>query len=210
MDDLGVVRKIWEKADGSQIGPDQFSSQAVRTVVDNETKDGDPWTFAKAFRDFGAWNAAPDAFYSEGDAYDAAPVQVSKTVTPASSPVKNTGQVDHLSHRLVRFVRGNAVGGGARLRVTVDGPDGATSPVATLVIVADGGGDRDPRGHAERQEASGSATVDYGNGVRRVIAVLGSASVRYAGCYDFVGSFACNGGDPKDDGLAFKVTAKLV
>jgi hypothetical protein len=209
MDDLGVVRKIWEKADGSQIGPDQFSSQAVRTVVDNETKGGDPWTFAKAFRDFGAWNAAPDASYSEGDAYDAAPAQVSKTVTPASSPVKNTGQVDHLSHRLVRFVRGNAVGGGARLRVTVDGPDGATSPVATLVIVADGGGIA-TRVVTLNGRGVGSATVDFGNGVRRVIAVIGSASVRYLGCYDFVGSFACNGGDPKDDGLAFRVTAKLV
>ncbi|HYJ60726.1 MAG TPA: MXAN_6640 family putative metalloprotease [Actinomycetota bacterium] len=209
LDDRVVVRKIWERADGSQVGPDQFSSQAVRTVLDNETKDGNPWTFAKAFRDFGAWNAAPDAFYSEGDAYDAATAQVSKTVTPRSSPVKNTGQLDHLAHRLVRFVRGNAVGGGARLRVTVDGSDGATSPVATLVIVADGGA-ISTRAITLNGKGVGRATVDYGNGVRRVIAVLGSASVRYTGCYDFFGPFACNGGDPKDDGLSFKVTAKLV
>ena len=123
--------------------------------------------------------------------------------------MKNTGQLDHLAHRLVRFVRGNAVGGGARLRVTVDGSDGATSPVATLVIVADGGV-ISTRAITLNGKGVGRATVDYGNGVRRVIAVLGSASVRYTDCYDFFGPFACNGGDPKDDGLSFKVTAKLV
>lgn len=208
-DDRAVVRKIWEKADGSSDGPDQFSSQAVMNVVDNEQRGGVPWTFAKAFRDFGAWNLAPATFYSEGSEYTPGPVQVSKVLKPSTSPVKNTGQIDHLAHRFVRIVRGDTVGAGARLRVSVDGPDAVTRPVATLVIVADDGGVT-TKTISLNGKGAGSATIDFGSGVRRAIVALGNASVRYTGCYDFFGPFACNGGDPVDDDLSFKVSAKLV
>jgi hypothetical protein len=208
-DDRAVVRKVWERADGSPTGPDQFSSQAVRTVIDNEERDGTPWSFREAFRDFGAWNVAPASeAYSEGAAYDPTPVQDSAKISRRIARVRRAATVDHLTHRLLRFVRGRT-GPNAKLRVSVDGPAGIASPVASVVVIR-GGGDVTRKAVALDGRGRGSVKVDFGAGVRRAVVVIGSASVRYDNCYDFVGPFACNGGDPRDDDLSFEVVARLV
>ncbi len=204
-----VVREIWLKADGAPGGRDLFSSEAVAAVLNNSTKSGQPWSFAGAFRDFGAWNVAPARFYSEGGAYGPVPIQVFRTLTPGGSPFTSDGSLDHLTHRFIRIGRGRGVHAGARLRVSVSGPPSGTTPSATLVVVADDGS-VGLRPIVLNRSGDGAATVGFGSEVRRIVVVLGNGSVRYQDCYDFSGPYACNGGTPRDENQSFSMTARLL
>jgi hypothetical protein len=207
-DQPSIVRKIWAKADGSPGAPDLFSGTAVANVLDNAKKGGAPWSFEKAFREFGAWNVTPGARYREGDHYDAAPAQTTKLVRGGGTPFTTKGNVDHLSHRLLRLRRGAGVHADARLRFTVNGPAAVTSPLAGLVVVKDGGGVTFRP--VTLGAGSGGQTVGFGPSVRHVVVVLGNASVRYDGCYQLATPFACNGGHPVDENERFAVTVRLL
>ena len=151
----------------------------------------------------------PGASYREGSHYRAAPVQQTRLVTGSSTPFTTRGAVDHLSHRLVRLRRGGGVRADARLRVEVDGPAAATSPVAGLVVVKDGGA-VSSRAMRLNGAGRGAATVAFGPSVRHVVVVLGNASVRYTDCYQLATPYACNGGQPVDDDEPFAVTVRLL
>ncbi len=204
-----LIRRIWNKADASNGGPDLYSTKAVATVVNNATKGGVDWTFAKAFRDFGVWNVTPAKRYAEGASYDPVEVQVEKTITASVSRFVTVGELDHLTHRYVQLKRASGVAAGANLKVVVNGPPGVTGPVATVVTIRTEG-TLATRAVALGADGYGVVTVAFGSGIQRVVVVLANTSTRYVDCYDFAGVYSCNGGTPVDENEVFRVTAKLL
>ena len=81
-----------------------------------------------------------DATYAEGDAYPRPPFAGKLTIRssrPDLGPYVLT--MDHLTTGYVRLKPGSGVTANAKLRVSVDGPDYARGPEATLVVgTADG------------------------------------------------------------------------
>ena len=76
--DASIVRAVWKRADGSEVGPDMYSTKALAASVGARTIDGTRWRLRWAFADFAAWNARPATFYDEGGVYPSAPVSRSR------------------------------------------------------------------------------------------------------------------------------------
>jgi hypothetical protein len=202
--DPSIVRTIWERADGAASGPDDFSIQAIHNALRNLAGS----TFADAFGGFAAANAYPEAFYEEGSAYPTPPIARRATLTAARRTAFGSSTLDHLTNAYHLLRPGAGLAPNARLRVAVDLPSRTQGPKATLIVVQASGALRvvpvtlNARG-------DGSATVAFGRGkVTAVVVVLSNASTRYRNC--FVGlPFAC-GGEPRDDGRAYRYTARVL
>ena len=70
--DPTIVRAVWKRADGSPVGQDMYSTQALASAVGARTVGGTRWRFRWAFADFAVWNARPGKYYDEGGAYPTA------------------------------------------------------------------------------------------------------------------------------------------
>ena len=169
MPDATIVRAVWKRADGSPVGPDMYSTQALASAVGARTVGGTRWRFRWAFADFAVWNARPGKYYDEGAAYPTAAVARTTTLTRAAPSMNSTAKLDHLANRSVVVRRGPGLKATARLRVTVDGPEPRDGP----------GGERhrDPevrRLHVQGRRRStapgnGKVTVVFGTTVARVV-----------------------------------------
>ena len=140
----------------------------------------------------------------EGDAYDPAPAQVAKTVTPASSPVSSATSrpSDAPAHPAVRGRRRRRR---PRLRITVNGPDGATTPGDSRDRRRGGGGRAAPVTLNSYGDGQRDGRFRQRGRARVVVTAMGARATRTA---TLRGPFACNGGDPVDQDLTFKVKAK--
>ena len=180
--DASIVRAVWRKADGSQAGPDMYSTQALAAAVGARTVDGTRWRFRWAFADFAVWNARPAAFYDEGGAYRRAPVSRSATLTRAARSMDSTAKLDHLTNRFVVARRGSDLRAEARLRVTVNGPPYGTGPEASVVVIRKSGAVT-VKVVPLNSVGNGAVTVAFGTTVSRVVVITTNASTRYRDCY---------------------------
>jgi hypothetical protein len=111
-----IVRAMWRKADGARGGPDQYSIQAVKSVLSARGTDL-PSLFAK----FSAANRRPAQTYSEGrtNKYPAAP-PVRRLRMGRGQSRGDTVSADHLTSATVRLTPAAGLRGrGARLRILV-------------------------------------------------------------------------------------------
>jgi hypothetical protein len=196
--DPTIVRRIWELADGSSTGPNRYSLQAA-TIAAGERNQ----SFRHAFADFGAWNAMPRGFYSEGGSYP--------TPKPADSwrlterRVLTGGQavrLDHLTDAYVEFRPGRGIRRTATLGVVISPPKYPRGPEATLLVVYRSGKIL----HRPYQLPDTTfQRVPFGPGkVARVVLVLTNASTRFA-CWQNH-SYSCRG-QPRDDDQVFGYAA---
>jgi hypothetical protein len=201
--DTSIVRRIWERADWSPTGPNDYSIQAIENALRNVAGIG----FSAAMGAFAAVNVFPASFYEEGAAYPTPPIVRQATLTARRQIVSLLAQLDHLTSAQHSLRAGAGVGANARLRVTFDLPPRAQGSQATLVVVRANGGLRFVR-VALNAQGDGAATVPFGRGtIRSVRVVLANASTRYTNCY--VGlPFACYG-FPVDDDRVYRYTARL-
>ena len=182
--DASVIRAVWNKADYSPNGPDQYSAQAVATVVNARSIGGKRWHFSWAFADFAAWNAAPSRFYEEGRANGYPKAAISKTaaITGSNRRVTAASSLDHLSNRYVAVNRGRGVHADATLKVVLNGPASATSPEASVVVIKKSGA-ASFKGVSLNADGDGSVVVNFGDTVARVVVITTNASVRFTKCY---------------------------
>lgn len=197
-----VIRRVWELADGSPAGEDQYSLQAVDTALRERGS-----AARVAFARFGAVNAHPTSFYEEGSSYPATPIAVRRTLSARKPQAAGSPRLDHLTNWYGSFVPGPTAGPAARLRLSLDLPARARGAEATLIVVPRSG---EPRFVPIALDAQGNArkTVPFARAnVKAVELVLSNASGRYR-CWERM-PLSCQG-SPRDDGQQYRYQAELV
>jgi hypothetical protein len=207
--DATIVRAVWKRADGSPVGQDMFSTQALASAVGARTVGGTRWRFRWAFADFAVWNARPGKYYDEGAAYPTAAVARTTTLTRATPVRTATAKLDHLANRFVVVRRGSGLKAAARLRIAVDGPNHGTGPEASVVVIRKSGVST-YKVIDLSSVGNGKVTVVFGTTVARVVVIMTNASTRYRNCYAAITPFACFGGVPVDQNRRYTFRAAVV
>jgi hypothetical protein len=202
-----LVRDMWRRADGSAVGPDDYSMQAVEHVLKARGFD-----LTKVFASFAAANRFPTKYYSEGKANHYPVARPAGTFTLKSSKKDSRwlgAKIDHLSAITARFVAGRGLSARAwKLRVSVDLPNKALHPAAVVSVLSRSGRVAqtmlpiNAKGNATKTFAFGSSGVKY------VEVTLVDAGRRYT-CWTPTGAYSCHG-DSRDDGQQMLVRAVAV
>lgn len=200
-----IVREAWERADGSALGPDEYSLRAVKGVLAARG-----FTFRGVFGDFGAANRRARTRYSEGSEGSGYPTPTAAARYTLTSSWRSTGwratTLYHLTNRYFSFVPGGGVSSSATLRVALDLPLKRAGSSATLLVFRTSGAVR-VRRVPLNAAGDGAIRVAFGRGVvSRVDLVLTNASTRFDCWWD--SAFSC-GGLPLDDRRVFRFRARL-
>jgi hypothetical protein len=194
-------------ADGSPLSPeDQYSMEAVGNTT---AARGLP--LASAFTLFTRWNRSPAlaGYYDEGANYPT-PGAVATYALKPSAPTTGwkTAKLRHLASAHYSLRPGRGARATSRVKVTVDLPNHGTKPASTLLLFYTSGA------YAAKpitldSSGNGAKTVSFGKGVvSRVDVLLTNASARYT-CWQYVTTYSCGGGIPRDDNRAYSFKAKL-
>ena len=207
--DATIVRAVWKRADGSPVGQDMYSTQALASAVGARTVGGTRWRFRWTFADFAVWNARPGKYYDEGGAYPTAAVAKTTTLTKAAPSRTSTAKLDHLANRFVVVRRGSGLKATARLRIAVDGPGYGTGPEASAIVIRKSGASSYKVVDLS-SAGNGRVTVAFDTTVARVVVIMTNASTRYTNCYAGITPFACFGGVPVDQNRSYTFRAAVV
>ncbi len=197
-----VIRRVWELADDSAVGSDQYSLAAADSMLRERGT-----SFRAAFAAFGANNAAPSSFYEEGAAYPVPPV--ARQATLANGRLTSAGEVrlDHLTTWYAAFRPGPGSGPTARLRVMLDLPRRGRGAEATLVLVSRSGA-RTLIPFALDAAGDGARTVSFARSkVATVLLVLTNASERFL-CWHAT-NLSCQGA-PLDDATLYRYDVRAL
>jgi hypothetical protein len=203
--DPAVIREAWNRANGSPLGPDQHSMQAVGNATS-----GRGMSLASAFTLFTRWNRSPGRFYEEGAAYPT-PAAVATYGLKPSAPTTGwkTQKLRHLASAHYSFKPGRGASATGSLKVTVDLPAPATKPAATLLVFLKSG-ELSVKSVSLNSDGNGAKTVSFGRGlVSRVDVVLTNASARYTSCWTYQTYYSCGGAVAVDENRAYRFIAKL-
>jgi hypothetical protein len=208
--DPTIIRDVWNRADGSPVGPDMYSTQAAAAAIAKRSIGGTSWRFRWAFADFAAWNVIPKRYYDEGAKYPAQSTQKATTITGSNPKVSQSAKLDHLTSRYVSIKRGSGVRDTAKVKVAVNGPGSKTGSEATVVVIKDSGGTFF-KAIALNSSGAGTASVPFDSTISRVVVIVTNASTRFSNCYTYHAvSYSCWGTGSPDDNLPFAFTATLV
>ncbi|WP_170219417.1 MXAN_6640 family putative metalloprotease [Nocardioides litoris] len=199
----GLVRRVIERAGTGDGLPDEYSTQALASVL--AARGGLPAAYAS----YAADNTVPARTYPEGASWPAAPV-ARRTLSRTDRRAVLRTRLDHLTSRSVRLVParglGKRSGGGWKVTVTVDAPDRVTAPAARLLVVRRDGRVR-ARPIALTERGLGRAVVRLDRRrVRSVTVAVVNASTRFR-C-DRSSTLSCRG-VAVDDRQPFVVEAVL-
>jgi hypothetical protein len=185
--DRKIVREIWERA---------RKRTSVRAIVEAVGARG--LDFRKVFAEFGVWNAAPSAFYSEGGLYPTPATAAIALGTPVP------GDMFHLSNDYVEVpVAGS---GATTLTLTLDlpSPDQPGLPEANVLVFDAAGLHRFEIALDALGDAQTSVPIAGSSRVVLVLTNAGSDLVCGQGTY-----LACGGASVDDVVDGYVVTANL-
>ncbi len=192
----GVVREIWTRAGAFPGSGHQYSTTAVKGVL--QKRGG----FPDVYRSFAAANVVPAGTYDEGGKWPAAPAFENWSLSQASPRHSSRIRISHMASRNVAVSPDPALKDKRwRLRVVVDGPSARTSPGAYLVVRTKHGVTKRPI----RLNAKGRGHTSVGFTSRNVVSatiVLVNASTRFS-CWHRT-TWSCQG-RARDDGQSFVV-----
>jgi hypothetical protein len=195
-----VIRRVWELADDTPGAADEYSLQAVESMLEEQGT-----SLGAAFALFGAVNVSPGSYYAEGAAYPTPPAARLASLTATRTTASGTVRLDHLTTWYAVLRPGASLRKNARLRVELDLPPRARGAEASLVVLARSGAPRliriplDQGGRATRTVAFGRAKV------ASVVLVLTNASGRLDCWHD--SDLSCHG-TPLDDRLPYSYAAR--
>lgn len=194
-----LVRKVWERLDGSVGGPDRFSLQGLAEVLAaNGTN------LPTEFGLFAVANRAPARSYEEGATYPTAPAK-SVTLSPAKkNPGAHKATLDHLTSSTVRYRPSNLGAANWRLGLKLNLAPKAKGSAVVITVVKKSGG---RESGFVKLNAQGDASVGVGFSSGKVAAVevtLLNTSMRFQ-CWRAATPYSCYGGAPVDDNLAQSV-----
>ncbi|MDO9398537.1 MAG: hypothetical protein Q7T71_18485, partial [Herbiconiux sp.] len=199
-----IVLDIWRKADGARGKPDQYSWQAINTVLRTKRTTG-----AAMLGAYAVANRRPAKRYAEGRAnrYPTSPLIGTVGVTPRRG-ARASFKLNHLSTATARLTPQGLDAPGWKLRLTFDLPSQARGSSALVTSTSKAGRATTKRVRLNRQ----------GNGVLRApfskkkVANVEVTIVNGGGhfkCFVPGGNFSCSG-KPLDNGLQMKFTAFAV
>ena len=196
-----LVRDIWRKADGTTGAPDQYSWQAVASVLR-----GRKTTAAKAFTAFSEANRRPASTYAEGSANRYPRARLADSFTLGVRGVSQQVRLPHLTSATYRLSPGGALRAQAyRLRLRLDlAPTFRGSSAIVTVYTTSG----DVRRNVIKLRKDGNATkvVPFSKAtVRQIEVTLVNASGRYD-CF-VRGGYSCQG-ESRDDRQLQRFTAR--
>ncbi|WP_156718299.1 MXAN_6640 family putative metalloprotease [Nocardioides sp. Leaf307] len=204
-----LVRKIWERAGAAAGDRDEYSTQAVEQVLRRQHD----VSLSESFARFADANLRPGRAYAEGRAqsYPNAPLWKRTTLTGSKRSVgAQQVYLDHLSSASQRFTPGAGLGGGWRLRLSLDLPSRTRGSAAVVTVVPTSG---TPSTRVLRLDRAGDAATRVGFSSARtsyVEVTLVNASTRYRNCSNGGTSTWPCGGRPVDDGLRSTLTGRVV
>lgn len=194
----GVVRAIWTRAGAYPGSGHQYSTSAVKGVLE---KHGG---FAGIYRSFAAANVFPGRTYAEGGTWSGPAPAARWTLSQGSPRHGATVRIDHMASRNV-VVRPDPALQDKRwkLRVLVDGPGRRMSPGAYLVVRTKHGVNKLPIRLDDDGRGSASTSFTTRN-VRSATVVLVNASTRFS-CWHRT-TWSCQG-RARDNDARFLVRA---
>jgi hypothetical protein len=200
--DPSYIRSVWQRADGSSTGPDDYSLRAAARALAARGL-----TFRAAYGDFAVANRIPALRYEEGAAYRGPSPAASFTLSPAR---RSTGAVtetlNHLTSVYIALKPGKGTSPNGHLTVAVDAPPLGWGPEARIMVFT-AGGDVRTKAFALDAAGKGKLRVSFGVGtVNRVVLVMSNASGRFT-CWRST-TFSCQG-KPADDRRPYAFRASL-
>ena len=212
--DPSVLLEVWERADSSPYKK-WGDATSIRAVIKAVKTRG--MAFSETFNDFGISLYVPEFTFSEASGYltylrandyGRAPFARSKKISLAKQVAKIDTKIDHLSHKLFAFNRGDDLGPGGRLRLILRGAPLKRGTAMTALAVRS-----DNTVLAKRvslnSDGDGGTRIGFGPDVVRVIAVLTNGSGRFSNC-DKRLLYATSCGIPRDDNRRFVLKVKLL
>jgi hypothetical protein len=196
-----AIRGVWQRADGSSVGSDNYSMQAVRNEI--TARSGVGLTYA--FADFAMWNRYKQ-WYQDGASYPSAATAKAYTLGPGHT---STGwQVTHLNHlaALPATIRPAAnASTSAHVTISFDLPNTIYGSAARVLVRTHSGV------VAHRLTLSsggnGSVRVNFARGtITAVTVIVVNGSGRYS-CWNGT-QWSC-AGTPLDQGRTYQFRASL-
>jgi hypothetical protein len=202
-----LMLDLMKKVDGSASGPDQYSWQAVQSVL---AKKGT--TAAKQFLAFSVANRDPRKNYDEGKAnkYPVGPLAGSVKLTKKKSRTNQaTVRTEHLSSATYRITPRRLAHKKTKLKVTLDMAPRKRGSMAAVTVFPTRGKTKTSIVRLDGQ-GDGSAKVAFSSTkVRYVEVTLANTSGRFTKCFEQYTPFSCYG-LPKDDRQRQKISARVV
>ncbi|HEX5018442.1 MAG TPA: MXAN_6640 family putative metalloprotease [Actinomycetes bacterium] len=190
-----VLLRAWQRADGSDGGPDDYSLVALRRAVQSQGAD-----FDNVLGDFGMALAEPELYITEGDRFPKASVDTFTLGRKHDSTKWQRYTLDHLSFAPVVMRPGRRLRDADKVRISVDAPGRVKHPEARVMVVRDNGSFGPLRSVHLNRRGNGAITVDFGNrSVRRMILALGNTSTEFRRCFSHTTRYSCKGGIPLDE-----------
>jgi hypothetical protein len=200
-----VILRAWERADGADGGPDQYSLVALRQAV---TSLGG--NFQSILGDFGIVLHSPGRFLSEGSHYPSATVDAFRVDRQHRSTHWQKYSLDHLSYAPIAVRPGDRVGETDRLHISVDAPGRAKHPEVRVMVVRRGGVVGAVREITLNRRGNGSIATDFnGFKTKEVVVSLANTSTDFRRCFSRLTPYSCHGGVPLDDDGPYWVKASL-
>jgi hypothetical protein len=189
-----VIKKAWERVDGSPVGPDDYSLQGLARVVNRY---GD---FHDRLGDFGLVINEPSRFLSEGQAFPSATEDRFTLGRRGASTGWQRYVLDHTSYAPIEIQPRRSTPSNARLKITINAPGRATAPEARVMLVR---ADRSVgRAMPIKLDRSGAGTVNvpFAPGtVDHIVVSLANTSTAFRRCYSGRTGFSCGGAVPVHD-----------
>lgn len=202
----GLMKSVWQRADASPTGRDDYSLKALDRVLRRQGAD-----LTAVLGDFGLVIAEPGEFLTEGDAFPSAVVDTFRLSSSRPSTRWRGYTLDHLSYAPVRFVPGDGLGRDARLKIAVDLPGRRTSPVARVLVIGEDGTTSGIRRIALNRKGDGGLRTGFApDEVRRVVLTVGNASAAFRDCYSARTQYSCYGGVPRHQNLRAVIKASVL
>lgn len=193
-----IVRSVWTRAGSYKGAADEYSTQALRSVL--APKGG----FGDVFARYASVNTSPATFYDEGASWTGSAAPPTAVSLGNGTVSKTLSPIDHMASRSVAYKPASSLTtANWHLDIKVDGP-AAGSPYAVVLVT-------DTDGTAKRTlipldgNGDGTLTVPFVAGtVAKVTLTLVNASTQFK-CWTSDGAFSCHG-TPKRDELTYSYT----
>ena len=199
-----LVRKVWERLDGTPSGPDDYSTQGLSKVLNNLGT-----SLPKELQNFYAANLHPGTVYEEGSAYQATKPAKTIGITPShANPVGQQTKLYHMSAVTLRLTPKQLSKPDWKLKLAFDAPDTSRGGAFVVTVYKKGGGISTTR---IGLNGSGNATKTFpfsSGSIAKVDVTFVNVSSRFT-CFvpPYDSPYSCLG-TPKDDNLKYLVDPK--
>ncbi len=191
---VDVIKRAWERVDGSPAGPDDYSLQGLARVVNRH---GD---FHRVLGDFGVVINEPSAFLSEGSQFPSATKDRFALGRRGASTGWQRYVLDHTSYAPIEIRPKSSVPSDARLKITINAPGRATDPEARVMVVRDNGSVRSVTAVKLDRHGDGTANVPFApSSISHIVVSLANTSTAFHRCYSGRTGFSCGGAVPVHD-----------